>query len=279
MSVIATEKKYFKNTELDEFAHYNRWEKPTAPATVPKEQPSSVASKDGEQNSTSSYYQQQPQQYNNGLYGMQYMGSYQQQPATATQQQNYKSGVGMQQQQHQQPQQQRYRGGLEKLREQQQRRRQQQQQQQPTAGRKHPKTDISTLADDVSSSQEVMAWRKKNEIRTAGGCPDPFTCFEQADLPAQLMTEIKKAGFTTPSLIQAQSWPAVLEKRDVVGVAKTGSGKTLGFLVPAFLNVMSQQHRTDLRRGPLVLVLAPTRELATQIRAECQKFFSSSRIM
>ena len=192
-------------------------------------------------------------------------------------QQNYSSTMGVQQhQQFSQPR--RYSGGLDKLREQRNHYRQQKTQQQVTPGRQGPIKDISTLEDDVSSSQEVTAWRKKNSIRTAGDCPDPFTSFEQANLPAQLMAEINKAGFTTPSLIQAQSWPAVLQRRDVVGVAKTGSGKTLGFLVPAFLNVVSRQQRADLRRGPLVLVLAPTRELATQIRAECQKFFSSSRI-
>jgi len=49
------------------------------------------------------------------------------------------------------------------------------------------------------------------------------------------MACINQAGFTKPSVIQAQAWPAALQDRDVVGVAKTGSGKTLGFLFPGDL--------------------------------------------
>jgi ATP-dependent RNA helicase DDX5/DBP2 len=77
--------------------------------------------------------------------------------------------------------------------------------------------------------------------------------------------------FKVPSAIQAQSWPIVLQGRDFVGVAKTGSGKTLSFIIPAIVHVMAQDvlHKGD---GPIVLVMAPTRELAVQIEQEAQKF-------
>ena len=88
--------------------------------------------------------------------------------------------------------------------------------------------------------------------------------------------EIARAGFPTPSLIQAQAWPAALAGRDVVGVAKTGSGKTLGFLLPGFSQILEQ--RPDPRNGPSILVLAPTRELACQIQVECDKFGRSSQL-
>ena len=84
------------------------------------------------------------------------------------------------------------------------------------------------------------------------------------------MDAIAKAGFSKPSVIQAQTWPAAMAKRDVIGVAKTGSGKTLGFLVPGFLYI--QQQRVNPMQGPSLLTLAPTRELAMQIEVECQKF-------
>lgn len=63
----------------------------------------------------------------------------------------------------------------------------------------------------------------------------------------------------------------------MIGIAATGSGKTLGFLLPAIVHINAQPH---LQRGdgPIVMVLAPTRELAVQIQGECQKFGSSSRI-
>ena len=84
------------------------------------------------------------------------------------------------------------------------------------------------------------------------------------------------AGFTAPTPIQAQSWPIALQNRDIVAIAKTGSGKTLGYLLPAFLHL--RQTKTNSRAGPIVLVLAPTRELATQIQDEAVKFGRSSRI-
>ncbi|MGB1599242.1 MAG: DEAD/DEAH box helicase, partial [Promethearchaeia archaeon] len=86
-----------------------------------------------------------------------------------------------------------------------------------------------------------------------------------------LRGQFTRAGFEIPSVIQSQAWPAALKGRDVVGVAKTGSGKTLGFLVPGFVHIMNGG-RKDPRHGPTILVLAPTRELATQIQEECEKF-------
>ncbi|KAH0936908.1 hypothetical protein HID58_004369 [Brassica napus] len=84
------------------------------------------------------------------------------------------------------------------------------------------------------------------------------------------------AGFSAPSPIQAQSWPVAMQNRDIVAVAKTGSGKTLGYLIPGFMHL--QRVRNDSRMGPTILVLSPTRELATQIQAEALKFGKSSRI-
>jgi ATP-dependent RNA helicase DDX5/DBP2 len=90
-------------------------------------------------------------------------------------------------------------------------------------------------------------------------------------LPEVLKSQFTRAGFSTPSVIQSQAWPAALQGRDVVGVAKTGSGKTLGFLVPGFVHILNGG-RKDARHGPTILVLAPTRELATQIQEEAVKF-------
>lgn len=88
--------------------------------------------------------------------------------------------------------------------------------------------------------------------------------------------QIQAAGFKSPTPIQAQSWPIAMQNRDIVAIAKTGSGKTLGYLIPAFLHL--ERHRNNSRLGPSVLVIAPTRELATQIQEECVKFGRSSRI-
>ncbi|CAH2055375.1 unnamed protein product [Thlaspi arvense] len=84
------------------------------------------------------------------------------------------------------------------------------------------------------------------------------------------------AGFSAPTPIQAQSWPIAMQGRDIVAIAKTGSGKTLGYLIPGFMHL--QRIRNDSRMGPTILVLSPTRELATQIQVEAVKFGRSSRI-
>lgn len=88
--------------------------------------------------------------------------------------------------------------------------------------------------------------------------------------------QIRMAGFKTPTPIQAQTWPVALQNRDIVAIAKTGSGKTLGYLMPAFMHL--KRSRSNPVMGPTVLVLAPTRELATQIQEEAIKFGRSSRI-
>lgn len=89
--------------------------------------------------------------------------------------------------------------------------------------------------------------------------------------------QLENAGFSSPSAIQAMTWPIASQSRDVVAVAKTGSGKTLGYLMPAFLR-LEKERSTARRAPPSVLVLAPTRELANQIRDEAWKFGRSSRI-
>lgn len=91
-----------------------------------------------------------------------------------------------------------------------------------------------------------------------------------------LLFQIHSAGFVSPTPIQAQTWPIALQSRDIVAIAKTGSGKTLGYLIPAF--ILLQQRRNNAQNGPTVLVLAPTRELATQIQDEVMKFGRSSRV-
>ncbi len=84
--------------------------------------------------------------------------------------------------------------------------------------------------------------------------------FKQFSFDPRIEAGVKAAGFTTPTPIQAQAIPVVMEGQDVLGLAQTGTGKTAAFMLP-ILNRLTQ--------GPLrrvrVLVVAPTRELAEQI--------------
>lgn len=122
------------------------------------------------------------------------------------------------------------------------------------------------------------AYRRKHEITVTGdNVPPPFTTFEDTGFPSELLREVLQAGFSAPTPIQAQSWPVALQSRDIVAIAKTGSGKTLGYLIPGFIH-LKRVHK-NRQMGPTVLVLSPTRELATQIQVEAIKFGKSSKIL
>jgi len=104
-----------------------------------------------------------------------------------------------------------------------------------------------------------------------GAIPEPYKRFEDFQgISRQQLDAFYRAGFQQPTPIQAQTWPIAMKERDVVSIAKTGSGKTLAFLLPAYKKIDRSQGGN--RGGINALVLAPTRELATQIQEEADKF-------
>ena len=90
--------------------------------------------------------------------------------------------------------------------------------------------------------------------------------FAHLGLPEEVQEAVAKVGYTTPSPIQAETIPYLMEGRDVVGLAQTGTGKTAAFALP----VLSQIDPDA--RHPQALVLAPTRELALQVADSFQSF-------
>ncbi|VAH73205.1 unnamed protein product [Triticum turgidum subsp. durum] len=130
---------------------------------------------------------------------------------------------------------------------------------------------------DFPSVASVDAYRQHHEVTAVGeNVPPPFMTFEATGFPPEILSEVHAAGFLNPTPIQAQTWPVALQSRDIVAIAKTGSGKTLGYLIPAFVHLRRCQNNP--MSGPTVLVLAPTRELASQIQDEAIKFGRSSRV-
>ncbi|XP_030967704.1 DEAD-box ATP-dependent RNA helicase 20 isoform X2 [Quercus lobata] len=128
------------------------------------------------------------------------------------------------------------------------------------------------------SDREVEDYRLQREITVEGlDVPKPVKSFRDVGFPDYVIQEITKAGFVEPTPIQAQGWPMALRGRDLIGIAETGSGKTLAYLLPAIVHVNAQPILSP-GDGPIVLVLAPTRELAVQIQNECTKFGASSKI-
>uniref|UniRef100_A0A8C4VZM8 RNA helicase n=1 Tax=Gopherus evgoodei TaxID=1825980 RepID=A0A8C4VZM8_9SAUR len=103
--------------------------------------------------------------------------------------------------------------------------------------------------------------------------PNPVCKFEDAfQYYPDVMANIRKVGFENPTPIQSQAWPIILQGIDLIGIAQTGTGKTLAYLMPGFIHLDSQPIPRDQRGGPGMLVLAPTRELALQVEAECSKY-------
>ncbi|XP_063707674.1 ATP-dependent RNA helicase p62-like, partial [Culicoides brevitarsis] len=128
--------------------------------------------------------------------------------------------------------------------------------------------------------KEVKSFLETNQINTKGNqLPKPVLTFDEIQFPDYIKKEIQRQQFENPTAIQAQAWPIVLKGQNLVSIAKTGSGKTLGFLLPAIMHINNQKASTyNARKGPMVLVLAPTRELAQQIQQVASQFGATSYI-
>lgn len=87
-----------------------------------------------------------------------------------------------------------------------------------------------------------------------------------------IMKVIESQNFKQPSPIQSQAWPVLLQGKDLIGIAQTGTGKTLAYLLPGLLSITRQTTPLNQRKGPSMLALAPTRELAQQIDHEAKKY-------
>lgn len=136
----------------------------------------------------------------------------------------------------------------------------------------------------AASRSDVASWRKEHRIVVMHATDDssknnelnedsklyPFSTFEaaRASMESTLVDQCLKNKFSNPTPIQAQSWPILCASRDMVGIAETGSGKTLGFALP----VLSRLAKAKSMRAPRMLVLAPTRELAMQSHVVLEEF-------
>ncbi|KAB0392315.1 hypothetical protein E2I00_008730, partial [Balaenoptera physalus] len=130
------------------------------------------------------------------------------------------------------------------------------------------------------------------------GCPKPIKSWVQCGISMKILNSLKKHGYEKPTPIQTQAIPAIMSGRDLIGIAKTGSGKTIAFLLPMFRHIMDQRSLEE-GEGPIegtvyfssvcapqtkvvsgshgmalqhTVIMTPTRELALQITKECKKF-------
>merc|ERR1712168_1708327 len=116
----------------------------------------------------------------------------------------------------------------------------------------------TTAAEKAATSSSTAAVASKNSSIMSD------VAFESLDgkVSAHTLKAVKEMGYTHMTEIQAQSIPPLLEGRDILAAARTGSGKTLGFLIPAIELIYKLKFMP--RNGTGVIVLSPTRELAMQ---------------
>eukprot|EP00117_Sycon_ciliatum_P002512 scpid20966/ scgid7707/ Probable ATP-dependent RNA helicase DDX46; DEAD box protein 46 len=122
------------------------------------------------------------------------------------------------------------------------------------------------------TEEEVNAFREElGNVQVKGkNCPTPAKTWSQCGLSARVMDNIKKLKYDKPTPIQSQAIPAIMSGRDVIGIARTGSGKTVAFLLPLFRHVLDQEE-LETGDGAIAIIMTPTRELALQIYADCRK--------
>jgi ATP-dependent RNA helicase DDX5/DBP2 len=134
---------------------------------------------------------------------------------------------------------------------------------------------------NAEKSLTVEEWRKEQTITLRGHGQNtgsktfaaPYIEFSDAPFSPRIQKTLLGAGFARPTSIQAQAWPLAVEGKDLISIAKTGSGKTCGFLLPVFHHHdQTKSGRSGGYTKPILLVLAPTRELCVQISEESQKF-------
>ncbi|XP_014670298.1 PREDICTED: probable ATP-dependent RNA helicase DDX46 [Priapulus caudatus] len=137
--------------------------------------------------------------------------------------------------------------------------------------RKNFYVEVPEIARLSPEDVEVQRQELESIVVKGKGCPKPISQWAQCGVSKKILDSMKKQNYETPTPIQAQGIPAIMAGRDVIGIAKTGSGKTIAFLLPMFRHIMDQPPlETD--DGPIALIMTPTRELAMQISRECKKF-------
>jgi ATP-dependent RNA helicase DDX41 len=115
--------------------------------------------------------------------------------------------------------------------------------------------------------EDLDALREKYYIDVSGAdVPPLIKTFQDMRLPRGMIEGLKAKGIQRPTQIQMQGIPCGLMGRDVIGIAFTGSGKTMVFVVPMLIRCLEYELRTPLARGegPFGLIMAPSRELANQ---------------
>ncbi|XP_049885837.1 probable ATP-dependent RNA helicase DDX53 [Pectinophora gossypiella] len=130
------------------------------------------------------------------------------------------------------------------------------------------------------TNHKITMWRENNETSisrlwstSVGRTVRPVFALQHVlrNFPG-MMNIIRRHGFTRPTPIQSQAWPVIMKGEDMIAVVPTGRGKTLAFIIPAFIHINGQLIQRDKKDGPMVLILALNREQVEDINREILKY-------
>uniref|UniRef100_A0AAY4B3N3 Probable ATP-dependent RNA helicase DDX46 n=1 Tax=Denticeps clupeoides TaxID=299321 RepID=A0AAY4B3N3_9TELE len=140
--------------------------------------------------------------------------------------------------------------------------------------RKNFYVEVPELAKMTLEEVNVLRLELEGITVKGKGCPKPIKTWVQCGTSMKVLNALKKHSYEKPTPIQTQAIPAIMSGRDLIGIAKTGSGKTIAFLLPMFRHILDQRPLEE-GEGPIAVIMTPTRELALQITKECKKFSKS----
>jgi len=142
-----------------------------------------------------------------------------------------------------------------------------------------PEEDPDLYGSRITCGSNFTNFERTPLMVTGKNAPNTIKTFEDANLRALVMENIKKSGYHFPTPVQKGAIPVVLARRDLIASAITGSGKTAAFLVPV-VNILLEKGCPGGSMNPVqqpeVVIIAPTRELAIQIYNEARKFANNS---
>ncbi|KAL6289059.1 hypothetical protein ACE6H2_006569 [Prunus campanulata] len=122
--------------------------------------------------------------------------------------------------------------------------------------------------------------RKQWHIEVSGeDVPPPIKNFKDMKFPEPILKTLKAKGIVQPTPIQVQGLPVILSRRDMIGVASTGSGRTLVFVLPLIMIALQEEIRMPIvpGQGPFGLIICPSRELAKQIYEVVEEYLVPMR--
>ncbi len=130
---------------------------------------------------------------------------------------------------------------------------------------------MTTVTSTGAQAGEEFA---QNALSSSQASPLPCR-FDDLGLSAAILKAVAESGYTTPTPIQAQGIPEVLKRRDIIGIAQTGTGKTASFTLP-MIELLARGRAKA--RMPRSLILEPTRELAAQVSESFERYGKYNRL-